>query len=365
MSENSISIEGENIMRKILKMCIVMLCLTCLLITPAFGGNSANKLTVYINGTLFYLTENKDYLVDSKGIIQVSTDFLSQRLGLSVDDFSHPQIIEVETVIILARNSNKIKNRGGTTVLKEMTTKPVSKGEMTYIPLRATFEALGCTVASQSSSGQKVLFITGLRTFWKTFSIDGDVSKTALAGSYEAYVYDWSDFTGTILDEHYITASVIGSNANNILVRQPGTTWEEERTYLNYLVSRGGWGYAKDGMMTIADSNGIENAQSGSFREMCCIYRNDNTRQVSINKWIYNANTSLPMSAVAKMNTVIETLKYYSNSPEDGLKIYAYLNKCFNTFQDPPYGKPLTFGNTTVTFRDNASFGLTVVFQAP
>ena len=337
--------------------------------TTAFGKDVYTNVSLYINGTLQKTTKGQEPFVDNQNRTQVPIRFVSEKLGLKVVWNEKKKTVSIGDSVVLTINSKDVKTPNG---VVKMDTVPFIKGGTTFVPIRFVSEAMGYTVDYKFVSGMNCIFISGQGSVTNKDTEKDNKNKNdnkndnnanQSAKGYEAESYDLSDFPD-LANKHLLRTTSIGSNSNNTTVRTTGMSWEEERSYLNSFIKTTGWGYAQDGRLTIAPSTGIEGEEYGIVDSACAVYANNGSRELSINGWVLKNNHDPSYDGIVGMNIIIESLKFYSNSPSDGLQIYSYLNKCFNTYQDPPYEKEMVFGSTKVTFYDNVTFGLTVEFSA-
>lgn len=291
----------------------------------------------------------------------VPVAFVAEKLGHKVEWNSKKQQVVIDSKITLTINSKSVKTPNGTVT---MDTVPFVKEGRTFVPIRFVSECLGYTVNYKYVAGENCVLITGKSSGASNGINNGNQST---GSKYAAQSYDWSDYQGTLISKYYVSASKIGANSNNNVTRQTGTSWEEERSYFNNkLLYKSGWGLAKDGQMALGTTESIKNETIGGSKTPVAIFEisNGSKRHVVIRGWVYSTTTNASEMAVVGQNTVIEALKYYSNSVQDGLAIYEFVNKCFNTYTDPTYNEPMTFGSTKVVFRNHSSFGLSVEFDA-
>lgn len=334
----------------------IILALSCMVaISNICYAENIYKTSISINGVEQSILSDKGEVFVKNGFTYVPLVFIAEKLGHDVKWDAKKQTVTIDGKIVLTINSKTVKTEKGSIT---MDTVPFVKNNRTYVPIRFVSEALGYKVGYKYVAGVNCVLISG-----KSGSTNDSNNSTndSVAG---VPTYDWSDFQGTLVSKYYISSSKVGSNSNNTTTRKDGTTWEEERTYLNSLLGKLGWGYAKDGQLTIGSVEDIANEEAGMNSSMVAVFKNGTQRQVSIRAWVTDSNTNPSRDTIVGQNAIIEALKYYSDSASDGLKIYAYLNDCFSNYNDPTYDKEVTFGSTTVKFHDPGKFGIVIIFTA-
>ncbi|MGL5676412.1 MAG: stalk domain-containing protein [Cellulosilyticaceae bacterium] len=318
---------------------------------------------VYINDVKQQIPSDMgEAFMDNDGRIQIPLRFVIETMNNEMTwDPKLQQANINDGQIILKLNDPNIKTLDGEA---KMDTVPFLKDGRTYVPIRFVSEALGYEV--------KYKYIAGVNCVM----IYGDKAPTTPEGGADYRPGDVPTYKpipgqGMTTEEnkHVIgmTKDELGLNEWNTTLRTPGSTWDEERYYLNKLLGGAGVGFAKNGDLAIGDAESLKDTAKGAANGFVSIYPNrENTslRDIDIRGWITKSNTNPTEMQIAKQNITMEAIRFYSQSGgEDGKAIIAYIDKCVNTYTNPPFGKEMTFGKTKVKFVDRTGWGFIVRFM--
>ncbi|MGL5674853.1 MAG: stalk domain-containing protein [Cellulosilyticaceae bacterium] len=317
---------------------------------------------VYINDVKQQIPSDMgEAFMDNDGRIQIPLRFVIETMNNEMTwDPKLQQANINDGQIILKLNDSNIKTLDGEA---KMDTVPFLKDGRTYVPIRFVSEPLGYEVKYKYISGVNCVMIYGDKA---PTTPEGDADYRPG----DVPTYDKIPGQGMVSEEtkHVVgtTPDRIGLNNNNTTLRTPGSTWEEERYYLNTLLGKIGIGFAKNGDIAIGNAESLKDTPKGAANDIVSIYPNrENTslRDIDIRGWITNSVKNPTPTGIAKHNITLESICYYSKSKNDGKSIIAYLDKAFNSGKAPVFGKEMTFGETKVKFVDRSGYGLIVRFM--
>ncbi|MGL5677306.1 MAG: copper amine oxidase N-terminal domain-containing protein [Cellulosilyticaceae bacterium] len=339
---------------------VLMLLTMVLLAIPVFAA--PGPADVFINDVKQEVpVDMGQAFMDQDGRIHIPLRFIIEVMDNKLD--WNPTLKQAninDGQIILTLNSKVFKTLDGESL---MDTVPFLKDGRTYVPIRFVSEALGYEVKYKYIAGVNCVMIYGDKAL-TTPEGDADYRPG------DVPTYDKIPGQGMVSEEtkYFVgmTPDRIGLNNNNTILRTPGSTWDEERYYLNTLLGKSGVGFAKNGDLAIGTAESLKDTAKGAANGFVSIYPNrENTslRDIDIRGWITKSNTNPTEMQIAKHNVMLEGICYYSQSRDDGKAIIAYLDKAFNSGKAPTFGKEMTFGKTKVKLVERSGYGLIVRFM--
>lgn len=244
---------------------------------------------------------------------------------------------------------------------------PVLRGDRSYVTLEFIEHALGWAHTYDASGPTQKYIFTKLDKFPAlTDAILAESNKNENYRPQDVPIYASSPTQYGYNDttKHWVEWDRMGSNTLNTTVRSKGTPIPKDLEYLNSLVGRFGYGFAGDGQLTIGGEGTHIDTPRGSSDTYVAIAYGSESRAVTVRGWIPKTNRKPSQSQIVQHNLIIESIKYFSNSIEDGHAIIAYVDKHVNKKQYPPFDQNMTFGSTTVRFEKRIlGWGFDIIYK--
>lgn len=246
---------------------------------------------------------------------------------------------------------------------------PVLRDNGTYVTLRFLEDALGWEYTyDDNGPTQKYNFTKLDRLPALTDEILSHTNKNENYRPLDVPIYGYSSSNKAKHPEtvHWVEWDKLGSNTINTTKRAAGTEFNQDLEYLNSLVGRFGYGFAKDGQLQIGDDQTHIHTSRGSSDTYVAIGHGPGReyRSVAIRAWITKGNPNPGQSSIVQNNLMIESIKYLSNSIEDAHAIISYYDKFVNKKEYPPFNQNMTFGSTKVRFeKRSVGWGFHVIFN--
>lgn len=345
-------------------MSVFIVLFTMMLCSSAILANE--PVVVTINGQEVNITKEKGIpFKDESGRVQVPLASVSESLGHKVEWDGKNQQAKIDGGnVVVTVGSYDVKTKNGTI---KMDTKAVMKNGRVFVPVRFISEALGHKVDYRYANGiNHVLIITSEDTEVPPTGNEPNVNLDNVM----SYVPDPDGWGYNDTTKYWIEPDKFGYNELNTKTRLDGTSWLDDLKYLtsimgNYMQVA----FAQDGKLAPGSYKTGGEQQTGDSNSYTYITRYSEypeSRIVGTRLWPDGA----PISDYSEEefflhNLFIESVRYFSKTPEDGNKIIAYVNGQVAKNKYPEFNTPMTFGQTTVIFEKGirSGFEFTVCFN--